>query len=55
MTFEDELHHVKEEHPRVWEWLLGVDKMQVSLPTFNDDDEPNYMTREERDNVRGNT
>jgi hypothetical protein len=50
MTFEEEKEHVKREHPRVWEWLLGVDNMQVSLPTFNDDDEPDYRTKEEQDN-----
>lgn len=57
MTLEEELEHVKIEHPRVWEWLLGVNHMQVTLPTFDDNDEPDYegkyKTKEERDNDQG--
>ena len=58
MTFEEEIEHVKREHPRVWAWALGVNCMEVTLPKFNDDDEPDYegkyLTKEERDNDQGN-
>lgn len=54
MTWEEEVEHVKTEHPRVWQWLLGVDSIKVSLPHFDDDDEPHYdwkhLTKEEHDN-----
>ena len=54
MTFEQELEHVKREHPKVYNWLLGVDDLKVSLPIFDDDDEPHYddkyLTKEEIQN-----
>ena len=57
MTFEAEVEHVKKEHRRVWDWLLGTDNLHVTLPTFNDDDEPDYegkyLTKEESENDKG--
>ena len=58
MTFKEEIEHVKREHPRVWEWALGVNHMKVTLPTFDDNDEPDYegkyLTKEEQTDAASN-
>ena len=48
MTFEEEIEHVKREHPRVWNHLLGVDDMAVTLPAFDDNDEMYFSQAERR-------
>lgn len=47
MTLEEEVDHVKREHPRVWNHLLGVDSMKVTLPKFDDNDTM-YFTEHKR-------
>ena len=47
MSFEEEINHVKKEHPRVWAYLLGVDALQPALPKFDDNDDM-YFTDQER-------
>lgn len=56
MTLEEELEHVKREHPKAWAHLLGVDPMQPTLPEFDDDDEMFFSQKEkeERDHEDGN-
>lgn len=46
MTLEEELEHVKREHPKAWNHLLGVDDLKVTLPKFNDDDEMYFSQTE---------
>ena len=53
MTLEEELEHVKREHPKAWAHLLGVDSLQPTLPKFDDDDEIFFSQKEkeERDHA----
>lgn len=53
MTLEEELEHVKREHPRAWNHLLGVDDLKVTLPKFDENDEMYFSQREkeERDHA----
>ena len=55
MTLEEELEHVKREHPRAWNHLLGVDDLAVTLPKFNDDDEMYFSQTEAEEAVRHET
>lgn len=54
MTLEEELEHVKREHPKAWAHLLGVDSLQPTLPKFDDEDEM-YFSQREREAVRHET
>ncbi len=49
MTLEEELAHVKKEHPRAWSHLLGVDDLKVTLPKFDDNDEMFFSQKERED------
>jgi hypothetical protein len=51
MTLEEELEHVKREHPRAWAHLLGVDDLKVMLPKFDDNDEM-YFSQQEKEAVK---
>lgn len=56
MTLEEELQHVRQAHPRVWNHLLGVDAMDTTLPKFDDNDEMYFSRKEkeERSHEEGN-
>ena len=54
MTLEEELEHVKREHPRAWAHLLGVDDLKVTLPEWDDNDEM-YFSQKEKEAVRNET
>lgn len=56
MTLAEEIEHVKREHPRVWNYLLGVDDMAVTLPSFDENDEMFFSQaeKEARRNEEGN-
>lgn len=55
MSLEEELEHVKREHPKAWSYLLGTDSMEVTLPNFDENDEMFFSQREreERDHAEG--
>lgn len=57
MTLAEEIELVKREHPRVWNYLLGVDDMAVTLPKFDENDEMFFSQKEkeERQNASGNS
>ena len=48
MSLEEEIKHVRREHLRVWNHLLGVDAMDTTLPKFDDNDEM-YFSRKEKE------
>lgn len=48
MSLKEEIEHVRREHPRVWNHLLGVDAMDTTLPKFDDNDEM-YFSRKEKE------
>ena len=56
MSLEEEIKHVRREHLRVWNHLLGVDAMDTTLPKFDDNDEMYFSQKEkeERGNEDGN-
>jgi hypothetical protein len=53
MTLEEELEHVKREHPRAWAHLLGVEDLKVTLPKFDDNDEMFFSQKEREDRHEG--
>ena len=55
MSLEEELEHVKREHPKAWSYLLGVDPMQPTLPNFDENDEMYFSQKEkeESDHAKG--
>lgn len=38
MTLEEQLAYIKEHFPEAWEYLLDVDDMKITLPSFDDSD-----------------
>ena len=56
MTLAEEIELVKREHQRVWNYLLGVDDMAVTLPSFDENDEMFFSQaeKEAQKNEEGN-